>query len=232
MDLRALDLDAILFDKDGTLFDFDATWVAWAEKLFVKLSNHDTALADRLGAAIGFDRAARRFETGSPAIAGTPLDVAHALAPVLGRDPHTLLPLINVEAAKVEVVSPVPLRPLLAGLRASGLALGVATNDAEAPARAHLGQAGIVDLFDFIAGADSGFMPKPDPAMCLGFAQAIGRDPARIAMIGDSLHDLHAARAAGMIPIGVLTGPADRARLAPHAAIVLDHIGALAVMNG
>jgi phosphoglycolate phosphatase len=46
-------------------------------------------------------------------------------------------------------------------------------------------------------------------------------------MIGDSLHDLHAARAAGMTAIAVLTGLAARDSLAPHADLVLDHIGAL-----
>lgn len=232
MDLRSLGIEAVLFDKDGTLFDFDATWVAWAEKLFVKLSDGDAALAGRLGAAIGFDRDSRRFVPGSPAIAGTPLDVARALAPVLNCDPHDLLRDINAAAAKVEVVSPVPLRPLLDGLRRAGLGLGVATNDGEAPARAHLASAGVLEAFDFIVGADSGFTPKPHPAMCLGFARAVQRDPRRIAMVGDSLHDLHAARAAGMIPIGVLTGPATRATLEPHAALVLDHIGALATLSG
>jgi len=58
-------------------------------------------------------------------------------------------------------------------------------------------------------------------------AAAFGLAPAACAMIGDSLHDLHAARAAGMTAIAVLTGLAARDSLAPHADLVLDHIGAL-----
>jgi phosphoglycolate phosphatase len=46
-------------------------------------------------------------------------------------------------------------------------------------------------------------------------------------MIGDSLHDLHAGRAAGMAVMGVLTGPATEAELAPHADVVLPSIAAL-----
>ena len=46
-------------------------------------------------------------------------------------------------------------------------------------------------------------------------------------MIGDSLHDLHAARSAGMVAVGVLTGLASRADLAPAADIVLDSIADL-----
>jgi phosphoglycolate phosphatase len=47
-------------------------------------------------------------------------------------------------------------------------------------------------------------------------------------MVGDSLHDLRAARAAGMRAVAVLTGPARAADLAPWADAVLPDIGALA----
>ena len=63
--------------------------------------------------------------------------------------------------------------------------------------------------------------------MLLAFAAHIGAPPSDVVMIGDSTHDLHAATAAGMIRVGVLTGMADEAELAPHADIVLPHIGHL-----
>jgi phosphoglycolate phosphatase len=46
-------------------------------------------------------------------------------------------------------------------------------------------------------------------------------------MVGDSTHDLHAGRAAGMVCVAVLTGVADRDELAPHADVVLDTIADL-----
>jgi phosphoglycolate phosphatase len=46
-------------------------------------------------------------------------------------------------------------------------------------------------------------------------------------MVGDSLHDLQAGRAAGLRCVAVLTGIAGRADLAPHAEAVLDHVGLL-----
>ena len=48
--------------------------------------------------------------------------------------------------------------------------------------------------------------------------------PQQVAMVGDSLHDLNAARAAGSVAVAVLSGPARRAVLAPHADVVLDSI--------
>jgi phosphoglycolate phosphatase len=81
--------------------------------------------------------------------------------------------------------------------------------------------------FDFIAGFDSGFGCKPGPDPLLAFAEAMGLDPADVLMVGDSLHDLHAARAAGMRAVAVLTGVAGKEVLAPHAEAVLPHIGHL-----
>ena len=104
----------------------------------------------------------------------------------------------------------VPLRPLLAALRGQGLRLGVATNDSETPARQHLANHGITDCFDFISGYDSGHGAKPGPGMCLAFARQLGLDPSRVAMVGDSRHDLEAGRAAGMRVVAVLTGIARR----------------------
>ncbi len=74
----------------------------------------------------------------------------------------------------------VPLVPLLSALRARGLKLGVATNDSEAPARAHLDRHGLTGLLDFMAGYDSGHGAKPGPGMCLAFAAATGLDPAHV----------------------------------------------------
>ena len=121
----------------------------------------------------------------------------------------------------------VPLVPLLSALRARGLRLGVATNDSEAPARAHLAAHGLTGLLDFVAGCDSGYGPKPGPGMCRAFAATQGLDPGRVFMVGDSRHDLEAGRAAGMRTIAVLTGIATAQDLAPLAEAVLPDIGAL-----
>lgn len=138
-----------------------------------------------------------------------------------------LLDLINAEAAAAPQAAAVPLAPLLDSLRARGLRLGLATNDGEVPARAHLKAAGVLDRFDFIAGSDSGHGGKPGPGQLLAFARQMGIAPDRAVMVGDSTHDLAAGRAAGMITIGVLTGLATAEVLAPYADAVLPDIGGL-----
>ncbi len=76
-----------------------------------------------------------------------------------------------------------------------------------------------------VIGFDSGYGAKPEPGPLLAFADHCALDPARVAMVGDSTHDLIAGRAAGMTAMGVLTGPARRHELAPHADHVFENIG-------
>lgn len=226
-------ISAILFDKDGTLFDFNTSWSAWAQDFLNALAGGDPMRAERLAARIGFDWHAGRFRADSCVIAGTDAEAATALLPLLpGMTKAALIARIARTAAEAPMAEAVPLAPFLDDLAARGLHLGVATNDSEYAARAHLRTAHIHDRFAFIAGADSGHRGKPDPGMCLAFAAAVGVAPENILMVGDSLHDLHAGRAAGMRTLGVLTGMAPAAELAPHADIVLPDIGALADVLG
>ncbi|MCJ8140464.1 HAD family hydrolase [Falsirhodobacter halotolerans] len=217
----------ILFDKDGTLFDFQRSWGGWAAAFLADVAP-DPVMRAQAARAIGYDPAAGRFAPDSPVIAETPPVIAATLLPHLpGWDLPRLLARMNALAASAPMAEAVPLAPLMADLAARGLRLGVVTNDAEAPAREHLDRCGITMAFDFIAGSDSGHGAKPDAAPLLAFCAATGLAPDQVAMVGDSLHDLEAAHAAGMVAVGVLTGPARAATLAPWADAVLDDIGQL-----
>lgn len=223
------DIRAIIFDKDGTLFDFAHTWETWAAAFLQRLTD-DPMRARALATAIGFDLEVRQFTKDSVAIAGTPLDVAMALSAELpNMNLAQVVDLINEEAETAPQVEAVPLHPFLSDLRARPLRLGVATNDAETPARAHLGSAGVLELFDFIAGCDSGFGAKPAAGQLMAFAETLDLAPAQIVMVGDSTHDLIAAQAAGMRAVGVLTGLAEAETLAPLADVVLPNIGHLPI---
>ncbi len=218
-------IKAVIFDKDGTLFDFRLSWGAWTKALLADL--HPSARGN-LAQVLGFDPVAADFAPDSPVIAQTTFEIAELLHPHLeGITLKSLTDKMNTFSAAAAMVPAVALPEVLFGLKKRGLKLGLATNDTEAPARAHLADAGVIDLFDFIAGCDSGYGGKPAPGQLLAFADAIALPPAQIAMVGDSLHDLDAARRAGMKAVGVLTGPALRATLTPHADVVLGTIAEL-----
>jgi phosphoglycolate phosphatase len=221
-------IDAVLFDKDGTLFDFAASWSGWTGAVLDGLAGGDDDLADAMAQTLGYLRTERRFLPHSPVIAGTLAEQVDLLLPFV---PHwqfsALEDFLREKASDSIMVPPVPLVPLLDGLAARGFVLGLATNDGEGPARAHLTRAGILDHFAHVLGYDSGYTPKPAPDMLLGFADRAGLDPARVVMVGDSTHDLVAGRKAGMRTVGVLTGMAGADVLAPHADFVLPDIGHL-----
>ncbi|MGR3539913.1 MAG: HAD family hydrolase [Hasllibacter sp.] len=218
----------LLFDKDGTLFGFQETWGAWAADLARELAAGDAGRLEAIGAAMRLDLGTARFAPDSPVIAGTIAEQVALLLPLL---PDWTGPRLEAHLAR-RAASAVPrpaaeLPALMAALRGRGLALGVATNDGEAPARRHLEIAGIADAFEWIAGYDSGHGAKPAPGQLLGFLSATGLGADEVAMIGDTTHDLHAAAAIGMPAVAVLTGPAPAAELAPHAEVVLPDISYL-----
>jgi len=220
--------DAILFDKDGTLFDFHATWSTWAGQVIRDLADGETSVMARIAEAAHYDLAEARFLPTSPIVAGTNREAAECIGRALpGRGVDEIETYLMLSAARAPLAPAVPLVPYLDGLRARGLRLGVVTNDTEYGARAHLGATGVLERFDFIAGFDSGHGAKPAPGPLLAFARAVSVVPDRVVMVGDSTHDLIAGRAAGMACVGVLTGTAVTSDLAPFADAVLPDIGHL-----
>jgi phosphoglycolate phosphatase len=222
-------ITAAIFDKDGTLFDFRATWGGWTARTLDYLAQNG---ADRAAVAerLGYDLATGAFAKSSPVIASTTpelVDLVYGCVPHLEKG--AVLDMLSHLSTTEPQAPAAPLREVFEGLKARGLKIGLATNDTEAPARAHLAGAGVLDLFDFVAGCDSGWGGKPAPGQLLAFAGRVGVEPSQAVMVGDSLHDLHAGRAAGMRRVAVLTGIAEAAELAPHADAVLpdiSHLGA------
>lgn len=220
-------IKGIIFDKDGTLFEFQSTWAGWMSGFLRNLAVPEETRS-QVAEALGFDMERGLFDTDSVMIAGTPdagIERIMKILPEMSKE--DLVNRILTSTAETEQMPAADLPALLDGLRTDGLVLGVATNDAEAPARANLRSAGIEEKFDFIAGYDSGFGPKPEPGMLLAFSDRFDIAPQNIAMVGDSRHDLLAGRRAGMSTVAVLTGTAGEEDLAPLADVVMPSIADL-----
>lgn len=222
---------ALLFDKDGTLIDFQRTWGPATDAVIARLAAGDPVVYDRLAEVSGFVVGERRFVAGSPLIAGATPDYGRLWAQVLGR-PATADFFVEIDRlfqiSGLEHLEPIGQPPVvLGGLRRRGYRLGIITNDAEANARAQAARLGIGHLLDFIAGYDSGFGAKPSGEPVLAFAQAVAAKAQEVAVVGDTVHDLAAARAAGAFAVAVPSGPIPRDALAPHADAVIDSIADL-----
>lgn len=224
-------LAGILFDKDGTFVDFDKTWGAATYAVMLAMSAGDAEAFQRIVEAMHYDVEGRRFRATSPLIAGAPDTYVHLWAEALGRhNDAAMLDLMNRHFADETLRALAPIgqpSAVMAALHERGLKLGLATNDSEASGRAQVAALGLDGYMDFFAGYDSGHGAKPGAGMVRAFAAYLGVPPAQIAMVGDSAHDLAAARASGAVAVAVLTGPAKRDTLEPLADHVIDGIADL-----
>ena len=85
----------------------------------------------------------------------------------------------------------------LQALRAAGLRLACLTNKPTVLAKHLLAAKGLDSFFVLTYGGDAFERKKPDPLPLQKTCEALGTDPARTLMIGDSSNDARAARAAG-----------------------------------
>ncbi len=210
-------LRAVLFDKDGTLIDFHRTWGP-ATGVGLRASAADGAALAAAAVAIGFDLATDSFRPDSAFIAESN-DVILALL-----EPHLDLQAFGeacMVAARETTEAAAGLPQLLDALRSRDIALGIATNDWVEIADDQLQVLGWADRFDVVVGSDSGFGAKPEPGMLLGALARLGVAPEAALMVGDTAHDLHSGRAAGIETVLVTNGHAT-GEVAPDVAALAD----------
>ncbi len=226
-----MDIKAVLFDKDGTLIDFADTFFEACAIVIDRLSNGDAAIADELALAVEFDRATNSCPASSQIVGGTSLSVAQLWHPILQRQSasHLARELDDYfdEYTRLSVRAFAYTKSTLIQLQAMDIVLGVATNDSQANAQAHLAALGIEDMFAFVAGYDSGFGAKPQPGMVTEFCRQYSLPSAQVAMVGDSINDLLAAANAGALAIGVGSGIANFDDLKSHSDHFLKDISHL-----
>jgi phosphoglycolate phosphatase len=219
----------ILFDKDGTLLDFEATWLPVLRAFARDLTRGDEDAAEAMLAMGGFDPATGRFRAGSAIAAGTSVDVARLWYPTLDGDALAVIVAHADESFRLGAIEHSVALPgvaaTLAELAELGHVMGVATNDGTATAAESLEAIGLADFFSSVFGYDAVAHPKPAPDMVLAFAAEAGVIPADIVVVGDNAHDLLMARSAGAgAAIGVLSGNGAANDLAPFADAILESI--------
>lgn len=221
-------LKAILFDKDGTLVDFAETWNRATGDVIRVLSDGDDGAAAQLAAIVHFDPASGMLLPTSPFVGGSIADLAPQWAGAIGvaADLDFIDRLVELfHEGSLRAVAPIgDPAALLSGLKGEGYRLGIITNDSEAGARAQSEKLGLTPWFDAIIGYDSGHGQKPEAGQILAFMARFGVAPSETALVGDTLHDLDAARAAGVVAIGVASGYLDADTLRPHADHVISNI--------
>jgi len=192
---------ALLFDLDGTLIDSVYQHViAWREALEeVGVSLAVWKIHRRIGMSGGLFVTALRRELG------------------VELDDETLAKLPDLHAkaymSHYHGVRPLPgATELLAGLTELGIPWAIATSGAERTAGAARELLGLSDDVPMVT-RDRVRYAKPDPDLFLTAAADIGVDIRDSLVVGDSVWDLLAARRAGALGIGLLSGGYGREEL-------------------
>ena len=200
---------ALVFDLDGVLTDTAHThyraWKRLADEIdvpFDLLVNERLKGVDRMASLeIILERASRAYSA----------DEKRALADTKN----------GYYVQEIASVGPQDLfdgvREVLDAARAAGLKLGLASASRNAPAL--LDKLGIADCFDYIADAGRIARAKPDPAIFLDVAAALGV-PAHLCIgVEDAAAGIEAIHAAGMAAVGI-----GDARALRHADDVIPRI--------
>lgn len=219
----------LLFDKDGTLIDFMASWLPLIHEASKKMADGDELVAAKMLEATGYDVEQNIILGGSVLAAASNREIAEHWAPFINRPiSDELVNELNTifqEGSTEHSVPVTDLSMLFDTFRAMGLKLGIATSDSEQGIYSSLGRFNVLDKLDFICGYDTGHGIKPGAGMVMGFCAETGLKPEEVIVVGDNLHDIEMARnaEAGMA-IGVLTGTSTAELLGEHADHVLNNI--------
>jgi phosphoglycolate phosphatase len=220
---------AILFDKDGTLLDFEKTWLPLLRQLAAEAAKGDAALAAVLLDAGGLESGTGKVRSGSIMGAGTTDLIVRLWYPKLrGAAFDAKVEKIDRQFAAHGRSCSVPIdgaAVVLDLLAARGFVMGVATNDTTAAAIGALEATGMIRNLPHVFGYDSVPTPKPAADMVLAFCAAARVEPSETVVVGDNAHDLIMAKSAGAaLAIGVTSGNSRVADLAPLADAVLKSI--------
>lgn len=238
------DAGLVVFDKDGTLLDFDAMWgslLAHAVQVLTSGSEGGDATAADLYAALGYAPERRWTDPHGPWAMATTEQGLTILAATLyrrGKPWHVAEAAVRAawQAATAPDALPGLVHPtadlvaLFSALQRAGIRIAVDTTDDRTVTEMTLHLLKIDELIDWVVCGDDDLPGKPAPERLLATCDGLGVPVGRTAMVGDTVFDLLMGRRAGAgLVAGVLTGASDRTTLAAQADVVLDSVACIQV---
>lgn len=232
------DPGVVIFDKDGTLLDFKATWLGIIRELIAAIicrTHPSETLAYGIQKALGVFIDERRIDGGGPLAMGTADEVNTVLADCLYHEGLRWDKAQAVIKAAEQEVLKGPIRArnlcpaqggiaLLGRLKERGIRTALATNDNQADARGDMQAIGALPLLDLVVGADSVNSTKPAPDMILLICERLGLSARQAAMVGDTLMDAQMGRNAGVLVNVGLSGTLSSTELAAHTDVVIESL--------
>lgn len=221
---RAFEVDAIVFDKDGTLLELDS-WgqvlEKWGRLLGERLDLPETSIR-AIYDAIGYDWQHQKMLPNQPVSVASVSQLMTIASFMLYRagiqwtDAEAAVQFaasgsvhVAPEPSMLHFIGEVP--QTLQQLRDAGIQIGVITNDDRVPTELAFETLNIGRLVDFIICGDDPGPKKPSPHGLFRISSELCVPLDRILMVGDSAIDMRCGRAAGVAGC-ILVGPGSAER--------------------
>jgi len=211
----------VIFDKDGTLIDFSATWVPLIRKrvsFLLKRLGKNGALEAFLLKSWGIDPVSGKVDPRGPCpvsprsdeiIIGTMALYQHGYH--WDESKQWVSQAFDEADAdgdwRKNVVPIEGIQTFLARLKQDGFQTALATNDERKDTEAILDHLNMDGLFDMILCWGEVSPPKPHPETILSICRRLSIPPHETVMVGDSVTDMMMGKRAGVVlTIGILEG--------------------------
>ncbi|NOX60731.1 MAG: HAD family hydrolase [Chloroflexi bacterium] len=242
----AFDADLIVFDKDGTLIDFDHYWgqrIRRCGQRLLQQVDGNEALGRALFASLGYEPDTGRTDGDGPLATATMAKIYTIATVVLYQhgigwtqaEEHVQTAFIACAGATPtsELLRELgPVSELFQEIVRAGARVAIITSDDHHTAAETLSLINALDWVSAIVGGDDDLAMKPAPDAFLHVCDRLDTPPHRAIMVGDTIADLSMAQRAGAgASVGVLSGVCSAAELAPYADFIIPSIEAIQVVG-
>lgn len=228
-------IDAIIFDKDGTLLDFEAFWIPVSVKAIKdalkELGAVETFVEPILEAFGVYNGIA---DINGVLCKGTYQQMGQIVYDILTQAGYQIPPEVAIKAVieaynnndtagEIKPTTPELVR-ILTQLKRQNKKLAVVTTDNRQITCKCLEELGIYHLFDKVYTDDGQIPTKPDPYCVSDFCRLTGIPKEHILMVGDTVTDIRFAKNAGISVVGVAKTEQNKQILAEGADAVIPDL--------
>ncbi|GEM_PF-1468542 len=229
---------ALLFDKDGTIINFNLKWLSWCRIIAKYLSSEKLTLQEIESKmkVWGVDLKTEVVKSEGYLATGSRRQLEENLAAEIAyayksvdetkKQVREAMNYANGKTTNSHMIKALPgASGCIKSLSTKGYRLAVVTTDDTEAAVKDLKVAGLEQYFDIILGCDRVDACKPAPDLVLEVCRQMDIKPAETAVIGDTPADMLMGKNAGVAcRIGVTSGVGEKSDLLDPANLVLSSI--------